>query len=598
MSELGDRLRAQIAARDTKIPGTPRVYSAPVSVPWWSDLLPEVAPSHDLDRIESIPRREVTAEKAQVLVEQYTQRLKTPAGSMHLRPLQAQALHEAAEHGGLLGPIGVGEGKSLISLLAPVVMNSRRAVLLVPSSLKKRILKNQVPELSKHWKLPRILKDDQAPIEGECCLWIAGYGQISHEKYAQLLEEIAPDLIVCDEAHSVAQYTAARTKRFMRYFRNHPGTRAVLLSGTLISRSIKEGARLSGLALGSNSPYPKDWRVLDEWSRVLDPNKDLADGDREAAAGELRRLCRPDESVRSGFRRRVVETPGVVASTENTLGVSLRLIGHEVDIPKCVSDALQAMADTWETPWGEVITDALSYYRYARQLAAGLNYVRVWPRDEPTDVREEWLEARSEWHREVRTQLRRASRPGADSPKLLAIAASTGRWESSTWARWDAIRNQARPETRDVWLSDYLCQNLAVEGQKKPSVIWYEHRAFGERLASVAGFKRYPPGDSTIELDSGDGTVLASIAGHGTGFNLQQWSRQWVVSPPSSAKTWEQLLGRLHRHGQRADTVETFVCLQSQVLRKSFADALVTAKFLEDTTGNRQKLLYADAVGF
>lgn len=38
--------------------------------------------------------------------------LKTPRGTMRLRPIQAIALAEIGMYGGLFGPIPVGEGKT------------------------------------------------------------------------------------------------------------------------------------------------------------------------------------------------------------------------------------------------------------------------------------------------------------------------------------------------------------------------------------------------------------------------------------------------------------------------------------------------------
>jgi superfamily II DNA or RNA helicase len=53
-----------------------------------------------------------------------TQKLRTENGTMTLRPIQAQALSELEQCQGLFAPIRVGGGKTLISLLAPALLQA------------------------------------------------------------------------------------------------------------------------------------------------------------------------------------------------------------------------------------------------------------------------------------------------------------------------------------------------------------------------------------------------------------------------------------------------------------------------------------------
>ena len=75
---------------------------------------------------------------------------------------------------------------------------------------------------------------------------------------------------------------------------------------------------------------------------------------------------------------------------------------------------------------------------------------------------------------------------------------------------------------------------------------------------------------------------------------MQAWSENLVVSCPSSGKTLQQLIGRTHRHGQGADTVSAEFYFHTQILRDAWTNAVDEAHYLQDTTGNRQKILYAD----
>jgi hypothetical protein len=105
----------------------------------------------ELARVLNIPRR-VWAEDKELdaLASALTDWLKTPKGTMALRPIQAKALEELHDFGGLLAPIRVGGGKTLISMLAPVVLGAERPLLLVPAKLRDKTLR-EFAELRRHW---------------------------------------------------------------------------------------------------------------------------------------------------------------------------------------------------------------------------------------------------------------------------------------------------------------------------------------------------------------------------------------------------------------------------------------------------------------
>jgi len=94
--------------------------------------------------------------------------------------------------------------------------------------------------------------------------------------------------------------------------------------------------------------------------------------------------------------------------------------------------------------------------------------------------------------------------------------------------------------------------------------------------------------------EKGDRTVAASIKAHGTGKNLQHaFSRAVVLVPPSDGATWEQLLGRLHRQGQKADEVWFDIMANTEPFKKSVATAQKRGDYMSDTLNQEQKLLIA-----
>lgn len=581
MSKLGDLLRAHAPAAKV-------VHVEDQGL--WSPYEP-IGESHDLSRILALPRR--SPEIPAGLAQQFTERLKRPCGTMTLRAIQAWALYQAELVGGLLGAIGVGEGKTLICLLLATVLKAARTVLLIPPQLRDQVLGRDIPALAEHWRIPNLTvgQGSKAYPDVTGVLHVVSYSELSSARTADYLERVQPDLVVCDEAHQVRNVSAARTKRFKRFFKAHPNTKLCALSGTLVAKSIRDFGHLSQFALRDGSPLPKSWPILESWAEALDP------GDFSPDPGELQRLCAPGESVRTAFRRRLLETPGVVATTHNKVGASLVFYKREIALPENVKQTLDGMRADWKTPSGEEITDALKFSRYARQLAAGLYLRWIWPRGESLALRNEWLAARRDWHKEVREHLK-ASIPGQDSPLLCARAAQAGTWPGGlhAWEPWSAIKDQAQPETEAVWVSDFLVRDAARWGHESPGIIWVEHEALGRAVALAGGFPLYGAGDEAsrrILDETGKRTIVASRRAHGEGKNLQMFCRQLFTTLSSNPATWEQALGRTHREGQDADEVEVHVYMHTPEMADAFEAARNGARFIEEIKGERQRLSYA-----
>ena len=79
-----------------------------------------------------------------------TDALKTEQGTMRLRPVQNKALIKARDAGGLLGIIGCGHGKTLITLLIGRVLQVERVVLLLPAALIEKT-RAEALEYQKHF---------------------------------------------------------------------------------------------------------------------------------------------------------------------------------------------------------------------------------------------------------------------------------------------------------------------------------------------------------------------------------------------------------------------------------------------------------------
>ena len=574
-----------------------------------------VVKSAEWHRIQSVPRRKLDFEQ----VTDLTTIFRRKGGTMELRAIQSAALIEAHVANGLFGPIGVGYGKTLITLLMPEAMDSERTVLLVPPQLRDQLHREIEEVYGPHFNLPldRIVR-------------ILAYSELSLAKNTDLLDQLEPDLIIADEAHNLRRSTSARTKRFLRYMKDNPHCRFVGLSGTMTTRSVLDYAHLIELALRKNSPLPNSYKELKSWSGALDVSPSS-----RYQPGVLQQLCVDGENVRQGFRRRLIETEGVVATEESAIGTSLIIANIEPEIvPESVVEALREVSASWSYE-GEEYSDPLALSRFMRQMSCGFYYRWVWPEGRPD---EEWLDARAAWKSAARDKIKQG-RAGMDSELLVSNAAE--RWRKSIedhskckegdcklhpgpdvdklctrkkpqeygpdvvffqceeWIAWKKVkaRYNPTPPTETVWVSDWLAydaiqkaQAAATRGHKV--IVWYEHRAMGKRLAELSNWPHYGQGaDASIATAN---IIICSITTQGVGKNLQAYDYNITLSLCTNGKDFEQVVGRTHRPGQMADEV-WFVYYDHTAPLDAAMDAVIAdAIYIQDSTGQRQKILYAD----
>jgi hypothetical protein len=538
-----------------------------------------VGASMEFRRIEALPRRTLDL----TTVQDVTEMFRRPGGTMTLRPIQSAALLEAAMMNGGFFPLSCGAGKTLLTLLLPTALDSQNTVLLVPPQLKRQLAREIETLYSKHFEIPGVIT-------------VVAYSEISQAKHADILDKIKPDLIIADEVHAIRSRAAARTKRFLRFMKDYPGTRFVGLSGTVTSRSLDDYAHLIELALRKSSPLPRGYREVQDWAGALDVKPEY-----EVGPGALLRFCAPGENVRQGFRRRLVESQGVVASSENEVGASLIITKRTIKLPVSVQRVYDEVKKSWSIE-GEEFSDILTQIRVLRQIACGFYYRWKWPNGEKDF---EWLEARANWNMAVREKLKQ-SRAGLDSPLLLANAATrslTGKGEGPTWpagaavwSAWKDVKHRPEPPVESVWLDDFLLDDLqrqaksATQGDTK-TIIWYEHRAVGERLAALTGWPLY--GEGTDASPSRESIIIASIATQGTGKNLQHFNNNIFASLPPNGSTFEQTISRTHRPGQLADDVTALWYAHTLETASSMDKIKADALYQLDSLGAPQKVLTA-----
>ncbi len=403
--------------------------------------------------------------------------------------------------------------------------------------------------------------------------------------------------VVVSNCHNLRSPDTARTKRILRYFRQFPTTRFIALSGTLTSKSLRDYAHLCELALRGGSPLPTEEADLIAWANCLDAGSQTQDRDWSvfAAFADLRHIddtAQRQDEARDVFRQRFVTTPGVVATTEASVQCSLNLVERPLVTPDVVKDALRELHRTWCRPDGEEMDSALSLWRLGMQISQGFYLRWVWPNGV---VDHEWLEARSNWHKEVRYVLQR-NITGLDSPFLVWQGVSRGTLTDPSiiraWAAWDAVRGRPVPPTETVWIDDFLIRDAVRWLREHPKgLIWHNDLAT-ESALRAAGIPTYGRGE-VPPLDGSKGGMALSIRVHGTGLNLQHHhAENLLLSFPSSAKTCEQLIGRTHRQGQEADEVNVYFYQHTTDVVAAVISARQNARYIEDTQGSPMKLCY------
>lgn len=542
--------------------------------------------SAELERIKALPRRLSTDFDA---ADAFTEALKRPEGTMRLRALQALALHDLGLYDGVFCPVGVGDGKTLISLLAAYVVGAKWPLLLLPAGLIAKTIRD-LKELEAHWFIPTNIR-------------LFSYEMLGVVNAAAELDVYRPDLIIADEAHKLKNLGAAVTRRVARYMDEHPNTKFVAMSGTFLDRSLREFAHILRWCLKDKAPIPKTDYELEQWADALDEKVDeirrIEPGALlDLASEEERTKYSPIVAARMGFRRRLVETPGVVASTVDGehVGASIYVSAVTYDMSQTTAEHFRKLREELKTPddWDVTPVDV---WRHSRELALGFH--QVWDPRPP----EEWREARRNWFSFVRRVLAYSDR--FDSPEHVERAILAGELVDTdgAYAKWDALRDTFREgvhyRVEPRWHDDSALKVAAKWMAKSPGLVWTEHVPFAQRLAEMTGAQYYgrqglASDGELIDKASPKKSAIASIDANREGRNLQTiWNRNLIVSPQESPAVLQQTIARTHRPGLTASEVYVDIFLGCKEHAAAFSKCLAGTRAVHETTGAKQKLLLA-----
>lgn len=617
--------------------------------------------NHEIDRITGLP---VSLSMTDEEHEEYNRRaLLAPAyrEGFRLFHTQSDAVSTFEQIKGLFGPISVGWGKTLITLMCSNIAYTRfgvkKILLLAPSSVMSQLLDRDLkwartrvpinyPIHVLHNKTAKARR--QISHSGQNGVYIFPYSLLSAKDAADNLEAIDAGLIVCDEIQYIKDRRAARTKRIMEYV-DKKRPLGVGLSGTITRKSISDYHHLIRWCLGECSPLPLSVSMASDWSVVLDADADpFSSANSTGPIDPLVHWAREVDSKnlttyttdRSGFRRayklRLTTCPGVVASEEAEIGVSLILQNEPIkgydnyEGYNRLKSYIEEVEEVWATPNGDEIEHAIHKYKWLYELSAGFYNELIWPEPSvlskrigvPKSTASSMLERAKDHHEAHQMYAKRLRRflqyevspsDRIDTPMLVGanMAAHGDRDVPAElyelWSEMRAADFEGRPErdSRAVRVCSYKVDAAVKWAQslgKKGGIIWVYHREIGKWVhekVKEAGLDclHCPSGNESnkriTDPDNKDKIIVASIRAHNTGKNLQHFQHQYMLQWPRPAQDAEQLLGRTHRNGQQAD--ELVVVTNNTLLfdQMNFSACLNDSLYIHQTTGSRQKLIKA-----
>jgi hypothetical protein len=555
---------------------------------------------------------------------------------------------------GLFGPIGVGHGKTFITLLCAALAfqrGQRKSLLLVPPEVYPQLVTRDIPQARRDlvlFGLPFLYLGGETQRKRRAIVtsdkrgcYVMPYSLLSTTDSSFMLDHIRPELIIADEAHCLKNIKdSARAKRVKAYIEERD-PHFVAVSGTITQKSVMDYWHLLLWTLGPGAVLPLTNSLACEWAAVIDSETRTQEA--EADTGPLVPLIRwarkhdskgrYDETLR-GFRKayalRLQSAPGVVKTDDASCDASILIENFDPGDPcKELDDLMEAVVQDWMTPQGEPIEFGLHKFKWLNELTAGFWHELIWPspekyaRGHKCSVAEaadriaramEHHEAQKMYHSELSKWLRENHVKGLDTPMLVAahvtryFGTDKLRVSPLVAALYMEMKDRdfpGRPERehRPIRVDDYKIKSAvrwAVE--RRHGIVWYHHNAVGDWLVErlvEAGCRPHhaKAGDAGNLLLSDDRTVgdivVASINAHSTGKNLQFHTNQLVVQWPRPAKIIEQALGRTHRLGQEADSLTVHTNFGNTFDRALLASCLTDALYTHQSGGGLQKVVVA-----
>lgn len=464
---------------------------------------------------------------------------------------------------------------TLILALAMTVAGGERPMILTEASNVTQ-MKRDFEVYRCHWRIPTGYR-------------IESYEALSND--GELLSSYSPTWLGCDEAHKLKDVTkSGRSKKFDRWRRANPDVPVSILTGSP-GTEFKEFAHtlvwaIPELSAANGGPIP-------------------VNEDGQPRGKEFQRLQREWKKWPArydAFLEALYQHPGIViwdrAYNEVPLHIKHTIIPTEPEM----EEHWRRLREFGEAPDEWVLEGPAEQWALARCLSNGMYYEHNPRPPEP------YRDARRSWCRQVRDTVDWRDAPGGpyDTPGEVAKGVVAGHLPDHDYRAWMSVQGTYDPVTTTTWLGraklDYAVawareREHLVEADRGGIIIWVDQIGAGERLEEMTGWPYY--GDQAKDRRGRHVSaatariIICSVNSCGTGKNLQRYSRNLYLNPPSNNDAAEQRLGRTHRPGQKMASVEVeflYGCMEDWA---AFHRAMSQAKTNEKELKAPRKLLLA-----
>jgi hypothetical protein len=474
-------------------------------------------------------------------------------------PWQLAAAEDFDRLGGVFIGLDPGAGKSYA--LSRIAARSRRPLVVAPATAVRQTM----GQFQSYGVDCYEAKHDHVAGPGRAAF--ASYTWLTGAKQEDFFERFRPQEILLDEFHMVRGLSNSARKRLERYLVANPAVRVAVSTASPMSGALTDFA--FGLRWALRAGVAGLVPALRSGVEALDARLQY------------------DPAARAAFRARLEATPGVYLD----VGDVGRYLGA-VDLRVVRQPPALVLPDTWETPSGFLIESAAHAAVVEKQLAWGW-YYDTDPR--PSDA---YVSARRAWGGVVRRVIDQGLADTEYQVRALRPEAY------AVWAAAEAAEGPLA-EPVPVWgavpsYSDGENYARGVHGLLpgpgcRATLVWAESRALQDQVSYQLGAPRFREGgrseDGTYLPDYRGDVAVASIDACFQSLNLQHFSHNLVLEPPSDPEVWKQLLGRTARQGQLAPRVTCDVVINCPAAERALRSAVARAKVVYETTGKRNPLL-------
>ena len=122
-------------------------------------------------------------------------------------------------------------------------------------------------------------------------------------------------------------------------------TKVVSVSGTLVTRSIKDYQHLAQWALGAKSPLPLTHPLTEGFKKAFDKEDGApVDGHTDYVRGWILRKFPESGNPRTAFKQRLRSTAGVVGTSDTGVNASRVLLPRRPDVPEALASLGRLLA--------------------------------------------------------------------------------------------------------------------------------------------------------------------------------------------------------------------------------------------------------------